>query len=66
MKNIQHQTIEGDQYIQTLIDNFPFMVWLKDVDSRILVANTAYAKMVGVSSSADLIGKTDFDFFRVC
>ncbi len=63
MKNIQNQNIEGDQYIQTLIDNFPFMVWLKDVDSRILVANTAYANMVGVSSSAELIGKTDFDFF---
>lgn len=63
MKNIQNQHIEGDQYIQTLIDNFPFMVWLKDVNSRILVANTAYANMVGVSSSAELIGKTDFDFF---
>jgi diguanylate cyclase (GGDEF)-like protein/PAS domain S-box-containing protein len=63
MKNIPNQNIESDQYIQTLIDNFPFMVWLKDVNSRILVANTAYANMVGVSSSAELIGKTDFDFF---
>lgn len=63
MKNIKNQSIESDQYIQTLIDNFPFMVWLKDVNSRILVANTAYANMVGVTSSAELIGKTDFDFF---
>jgi diguanylate cyclase (GGDEF)-like protein/PAS domain S-box-containing protein len=63
MKNIQHQHIESDQYIQTLIDNFPFMVWLKDENSRILVANTAYANMVGAASSAELIGKTDFDFF---
>ncbi|WP_124552455.1 EAL and GGDEF domain-containing protein [Methylophilus methylotrophus] len=63
MKNIKNQNIESDQYIQTLIDNFPFMVWLKDEDSRILVANTAYANMVGVKSSAELIGKTDFDFF---
>lgn len=63
MKDIQNKNIESDQYIQTLIDNFPFMVWLKDVDSRILVANAAYANMVGVDSSAELIGKTDFDFF---
>ena len=63
MKKIKNQPIESDQYIQTLIDNFPFMVWLKDEDSRILVANTAYANMVGVASSTDLIGKTDFDFF---
>jgi diguanylate cyclase (GGDEF)-like protein/PAS domain S-box-containing protein len=39
------------------------MVWLKDVDSRLLAANAAYADMVGVSSSEALIGKTDFDFF---
>ncbi|MGP1716752.1 MAG: sensor domain-containing protein [Methylophilus sp.] len=63
MENIKKQNIESNQYIQTLIDNFPFMVWLKDANSRILVANTAYANMVGVSSSAELIGKTDFDFF---
>ncbi|WP_051412869.1 GGDEF and EAL domain-containing protein [Methylophilus sp. 5] len=63
MKNIKNQNIESNQYIQTLIDNFPFMVWLKDANSRILVANTAYANMVGVTSSAELIGKTDFDFF---
>jgi diguanylate cyclase (GGDEF)-like protein/PAS domain S-box-containing protein len=63
MKNIKNQNIESNQYIQTLIDNFPFMVWLKDVNSRILVANSAYANMVGVASSAELIGKTDFDFF---
>ena len=63
MKNINNQNIESNQYIQTLIDNFPFMVWLKDVNSRILVANSAYANMVGVTSSHELIGKTDFDFF---
>lgn len=57
------QVLESDQYLRTLIDNFPFMVWLKDVNSTILAANTAYANMVGVSSSAELTGKTDFDFF---
>jgi len=63
MKKINHQLLESDQYLRTLLDNFPFMVWLKDVDSRILAANAAYANMVGVSSSEELIGKTDFDFF---
>lgn len=62
MKKIQHQ-VENKQYIQTFIENFPFMVWLKDVHSRIQVANKAYADMVGVASSDDLIGKTDYDFF---
>lgn len=63
MKKINPHILESDQHLRTLIDNFPFMVWLKDVDSRILAANAAYANMVGVSSAAELTGKTDFDFF---
>ena len=63
MKKKNTQVLESDQYLRTLIDNFPFMVWLKDVDSRLLAANAAYASMVGVRSSDELIGKTDFDFF---
>lgn len=63
MKKISPHILESDQHLRTLIDNFPFMVWLKDVDSRILAANAAYANMVGVSSAAELTGKTDFDFF---
>lgn len=52
-----------DVYLKTLLDNFPFMVWLKDTDSKLLVANQAYAKVAGVESASDLQGKTDFDFF---
>jgi len=52
-----------EKYLRTLLDNFPFMVWLKDVDSVLLAANTAYAKVAGVASTHDLEGKTDFDFF---
>lgn len=63
MNKNKSQVFESDQYLRTLIDNFPFMVWLKDKDSRLLAANAAYANMVGVASSQELIGKTDFDFF---
>jgi diguanylate cyclase (GGDEF)-like protein/PAS domain S-box-containing protein len=55
--------IQREQHLKTLLDNFPFMVWLKDIDSRLLVANSAYAKMAGVSSTEALEGKTDYDFF---
>ena len=57
------QLRQREQYLRTLLDNFPFMVWLKDTDSRLLAANTAYAKVAGVESTHDLDGKTDFDFF---
>lgn len=55
--------LQRESYLRTLLDNFPFMVWLKDANSRLLVANTAYAKVAGVATAEDLEGKTDFDFF---
>jgi diguanylate cyclase (GGDEF)-like protein/PAS domain S-box-containing protein len=69
-KNILHlgfseslKSLRREQHLRTLLDNFPFMVWLKDKDSRFLVANSACAKLVGTSSPEELEGKTDFDFF---
>lgn len=55
--------MQREQHLKTLLDNFPFMVWLKDTNSRLIVANTAYAKIAGVASTDELEGKTDFDFF---
>jgi len=52
-----------DRYQRALLDNFPFMVWLKDTESRLLAANQAYADAVGRASPEELTGKTDLDFF---
>lgn len=51
------------QYQRTLLDNFPFFVWLKDEKSRLLAANIEYARVAKVASTSELEGKTDFDFF---
>ncbi|NEX20674.1 EAL domain-containing protein [Thiorhodococcus mannitoliphagus] len=50
-------------YQQTLLDNLPFAVWLKDTEGRLLVVNRALADAVGAASPAELIGKTDFDLY---
>ncbi|MDO9107110.1 MAG: PAS domain S-box protein [Methylovulum sp.] len=52
-----------EQYQRAVLDNFPFMVWLKDTHSRILAANKAYAQIAGVADTELLIGKTDSDFW---
>ncbi|MCB5208294.1 bifunctional diguanylate cyclase/phosphodiesterase [Methylovorus mays] len=52
-----------DEYQRALIDNFPFMVWLKDRQSHLLAANAAYAEWAQASSPRDVDGKTDFDLF---
>jgi len=50
-----------ESYQRALIDNFPFIVWLKDTESRFLAVNQAFAKTYGFNSAEELVGKSDFD-----
>lgn len=52
-----------EHYLRALLDSFPFMVWMKDKESRFLACNNVVAKMAGVASVHDLEGKTDYDYF---
>ena len=49
--------------LRTLIDNLPDLIFLKDRESRFLVANQATAEFMGAKSPDQLIGRTDFDFY---
>lgn len=63
-----HQARLYDALTQTtanqnaILNNMPFMAWLKDNKSRLLAVNEAFAKMCGTKVE-NIIGKTDFDFF---
>ncbi|MBI5918161.1 MAG: EAL domain-containing protein [Nitrosomonadales bacterium] len=48
-------------YQQALLDNFPFLVWLKDTQGRLLSVNQTYADAAGLPDVDSLIGKTDLD-----
>lgn len=50
-----------DRYQRALLDNFPFAVWLKDTDGRILSTNVGLAQTVGARNADELVGKTNFD-----
>lgn len=50
---------EGFQ--RTLLDNFPFMVWLKDEKGRYLAVNQAFLDGFGRPSADAVVGKTDLD-----
>ena len=47
-----------------IIDNFPYKVFVKDQKGRFLIANNLVAKMHQCNSVEELIGTTDFDFFK--
>jgi len=49
--------------LRTLVDNLPDYVYVKDTESRFLIANTAVAQVMGAAKGDDLLGKTDFDFY---
>lgn len=48
-----------DRYQRALLNNFPFMVWLKDVQSRYLAVNSKFMIASGLTSEHELIGNAD-------
>ncbi len=52
------------QYIlDAFMENVPDAIFFKDRESRIIHANQAHARRVGLRDPSEAIGKTDFDFF---
>jgi diguanylate cyclase len=49
--------------LRGVIADLPDTFFVKDTESRFLLANLAAAKNVGANSVAEMLGKTDFDFF---
>jgi len=49
--------------LRTLVDHLPLCVYLKDTAGRKTLANAEELKNFGVASEAELLGRTDFDFF---
>jgi PAS domain S-box-containing protein len=49
--------------LRTLVDNIPFRIYAKDRASRFLFGNNRMARLAGVDTPPQLIGKTDYDFF---
>ncbi len=49
--------------LHAVVANLPDLIYVKDTQSRFLLANQATAFAMGAASSQDLLGKTDFDFY---
>jgi PAS domain S-box-containing protein len=54
---------ESDQ-LNILINNLPDSVYIKDTNSRYIVANNRFAEMLRVETPEDLYGKTDVDLYK--
>jgi rsbT co-antagonist protein RsbR len=49
--------------VHTLINHIPGYIYVKDAESRFVIANQATLRLLGVTSLNEVVGKTDFDFF---
>jgi two-component system cell cycle sensor histidine kinase/response regulator CckA len=47
--------------VRTMIENQPYLAWLKDREGRFLAVNTAFAHACGRRTPEEVVGKTDFD-----
>ncbi|MGB8579721.1 MAG: MHYT domain-containing protein [Candidatus Sulfotelmatobacter sp.] len=59
------QSILDDErkMLRALIDNIPDFMYVKNRQSRFVIANAHTAHVLGANSVEELLGKTDFDFF---
>ena len=60
-KRLEDELRQREHYQRALLDNFPFMVWLKDTESRFLAVNEPFAKACGLQDADAVVGKTDLD-----
>ncbi len=57
------ESVQDERWLlRTLIDSIPDLIFIKDRESRFTVANKRVALVMGTTSE-NLIGKTDFDFY---
>lgn len=61
-KHATEALLESQARFQAFLDNSAAVIYAKDLDGKYLFINGWYEKLFGVKS-ADLLGKTDFDFF---
>lgn len=61
---LKNEKSENDRHLmRLLIDSVPLNIYFKDVDSRFLVVNRAMVEWFGMSSAAEVLGKSDRDIF---
>jgi PAS domain S-box-containing protein len=62
-KEMELKLIEQHNLLRTLIDNLPDVIYAKDAEGRKILSNPADVGITRCKTEAEVIGKTDFDFF---
>jgi len=49
-----------EAYLRSMLDNLPYLAWLKNIEGKFQVVNQPFAKAAGKSRPAELLGLDDF------
>lgn len=63
-KSREERYKESEGRLQIIINNLPKFIFWKDKDLKFMGCNNAFAQVAGLSSPAEIVGKTDFDFWK--
>jgi PAS domain S-box-containing protein len=58
---VEEKLQTSDVMFHTIVEHFPGLVFWKDNQSRYLGSNEKFAVAAGLSSAAEIVGKTDYD-----
>ncbi|MEA1892262.1 MAG: diguanylate cyclase [Campylobacterota bacterium] len=61
IKKLQRELTEQKNFLNTILDVIPDLVWLKDLDGIYLKCNSKFEQFYGAKES-EILGHTDFDF----
>ncbi|MCM4164125.1 MULTISPECIES: PAS domain-containing protein [unclassified Arenibacter] len=59
----EQKTKDNEHLLKTLINNLPLQVYIKDTQSKKLLANKSELQFLGIENESDIIGKDDFDLY---
>ena len=59
--NFEYQN--NEKLLNTLIDNLPLNVYIKDTESRKILVNKSECDFLGVQDPKEVLGKNDFDLY---
>lgn len=59
-KRIEAELRASNERLHSIIENAPLRIFWKDIDSRYMGCNTAFARDAGLNSPNDLVGKDDY------
>ena len=60
----EEKLLHEKHILKSLLDNIPDSIYFKDLNSNFTRVNKAQARILGLNSPDDAVGKNDFDFFE--